>query len=128
MRSLIAATAVALVISAAAAEPSTMMGSRPMMSSGMALGSATMMIHHQVADYAKWRIAYDADQANRKAAGLTNCRVQRSLDDANDVLIMCNMTDLTKAKAFASSKMLADTMSKAGVVGKPQILFLTSPK
>jgi len=94
----------------------------------MSMGSQTMTIHHQVADYAKWRVAYDADQSNRKAAGLTNCRVQRSMDDANDVLISCDMADLTKAKSFTSSKALADTMSKAGVIGKPQFMYLTAPR
>jgi len=127
MRLLFAATAAALTISAAAAEPPTV-GSGPMRSSGMSMGGQTMTIHHQVADYAKWRVAYDADQANRKAAGLTNCRVQRSMDDANDVLISCDMADVTKARSFTSSKALADTMYKAGVMGKPQFMYLTAPK
>ena len=127
MRLLIAATAAALAISAAAAEPRTV-GSGPMRSSGMSMGGQTMTIHHQVADYAKWRVAYDVDQPNRKVAGLTNCRVQRSMDDANDVLISCDMADVTKAKIFTSSKALADAMSKAGVMGKPQFMYLTAPK
>jgi len=106
----------------------TMKGAGARTGSAMMMGSGTMMIHHKVADYAKWRVAYDADQVNRTAAGLTNCKVLSSMDDANDVLVSCNMADLAKAKAFASSKTLADTMSKAGVVGKPEILFMTSPK
>ena len=128
MRLLIAATAAALAISAAIAEPRTMMGSGPMRSSGMSMDGQTLTIHHQVADYAKWRVVYDADQPNRKAAGLTNCRVQRSMDDANDILISCDMADVAKARSFTSSKTLADTMSKAGVMGKPQFMFLTAPK
>jgi hypothetical protein len=106
----------------------TMKGAGARTGSAMMMGSGTMMIHHKVADYAKWRVAYDADQANRTAAGLTNCKVLSSMDDANDVLVSCNMADLAKAKAFASSKALADTMTKAGVMGKPDIMFLTSPK
>lgn len=134
MRLLIAATATAFAFSAAFADPSGTMGSQPMMGSHAMMGPAknvttgTMMIHHQVADYAKWRTAYDADQSNRTSAGLTSCRVQRSMDDANDLVILCNMADIAKAKAFTSSKALMDTMSKAGVVGKPQFLFLSPPK
>ena len=77
------------------------------------------MIHHKVADYAKWRVAYDTDQPNRTAAETDRLQVQRrSMDDAGDVLISCNMADVAKAKAFASSKTLArHTMSKAGVMG-----------
>jgi len=91
------------------------------------MGPGTMMIHHKVADYAKWRVAYDADQANRTAAGLTNCKVQRSMDDVNDVMVSCTMADVAKARTFATSKSLADAMTKAGVMGKPQIMFLAPP-
>lgn len=134
MRLLIAVTAAALVSSAACADPPSMMGSQTMMSShdmmgpAKMLGSGTMIIHHQVTDYAKWRIAYDADQPNRTKAGLTNCRVQRSMDDINDVMISCTMADVSKARTFTSSKTLMDTMSKAGVTGKPQFLFLSPPQ
>lgn len=106
----------------------TMKGVGTKKGSAMVMGSGTMMIHHKVADYAKWRVFYDADQVNRTAAGLTSCKVQSSMDDASDVLIFCNMADVAKARSFASSKPLADTMSKAGVIGKPEIVFLTSPK
>ena len=106
----------------------TMMGSGATMGSARMMGPGTMIIHHKVTDYAKWRVAFDADQVNRTAAGLSNCKVQRSMDDANDVMISCAMADVAKARSFADSKTLADTMSKAGVMGKPQILFLTAPK
>lgn len=140
MRLLLAATAATFVFSAAIAATApatgsgTMMGSGNMMGTGTMKGSAmsatsgTFVIHHKLADYTKWRVVYDADMPNRTAAGLTSCKVQRSMDDANDVLISCNMADLAKAKAFSSSKTLADTMSKAGVMGKPEFLFLASPK
>ena len=128
MRLLLATAAAALAISAAAAGPSPSMGSGTMMGPARMMGAGTMIIHHQVADYAKWRIAYDADQSNRTAAGLTNCRVQRSMDNANDIVISCSMADASKARGFASSKPLAETMTKAGVTGKPQILFLTPPQ
>ena len=128
MRLLIAATAAVLMCSAAIAAPSSMMGSQTMMGAAKTAGVGTMIVHHQVADYAKWRVAYDADEPGRTAGGLVNCRVQRSLDNANDVVVTCNMTDIAKARAFASSKKLMDTMTKAGVMGKPQILFLTPPQ
>ena len=134
MRLLIAAASVALVFSSALADPPPTTGSQPMMGShammgpSKMMGSGTMIIHHQVADYTKWRVAYDADQANRTAAGLTNCHVQRSMDNANDVMISCNMADAAKARTFTLSKTLMDTMSKAGVQGNPQFLFLGTPE
>jgi len=130
MRLLIAATAAVLLCSAAAstAAATPMMGSQSMMGPARAMGAGMMIIHHRVADYAKWRVVYDADQGNRTAAGLANCHVHRSMDNANDVVIGCSMADVAKARTFTSSKALAETMSKAGVLGKPQILFLSAPQ
>ena len=116
MRLLIAAVAAVLLISPAVAAPAMMT------TSGM------MMIHHRVADYAKWRPVYDADQSNREAAGLTNCRVHQSMSNANDVVIACDMADMNKAEAFASSTTMRDTMKKAGVMGKPEMLYLSAAK
>jgi hypothetical protein len=79
----------------------------------------TLIIHQMVADYAKWRPVYDAHKPVRDSAGLRNCRVQSATDDANDVLVICDVTSMAKAKAFTTSKSLADAMKGAGVVGKP---------
>lgn len=122
MRLAIFTAAVVLAFSAAVAAPSPMMGQASM------VGGGTLIIHHQVTDYAKWRIAYDADQVGRTAGGLTNCHVHRSMDNANDVVVACSMADVAKARKFVSSTALAETMAKAGVMGKPQILFLTPPQ
>lgn len=128
MRLAIFTAAVVLAFSAAVAAPSPMMGSQPMMGQASMVGGGTLIIHHQVTDYAKWRIAYDADQVGRTAGGLTNCHVHRSMDNANDVVVACSMADVAKARKFVSSTALAETMAKAGVMGKPQILFLTPPQ
>ena len=133
MRLLTAAITIALVTPTALAD-STMSASQPAMSSHAMMGpakmtgSGTMIIHHEVADYAKWRVAYDADLANRTNAGLTHCDVQRSMDNTNDVMISCHMADIAKARTFASSTTLMETMSKAGVMGKPQFMFLSPPQ
>lgn len=96
-------------------------------SSASAAGS-TLIIRQTVADYAKWRPAYDAHKAVRTHAGLTNCRVQSTTDNANDVFVICDMADVAKAKAFTSSKNLAEVMTKAGVMGKPEFFFLAAAR
>lgn len=128
MRLLLVTAAAVLFWSAATAAPASMMGSHSMMGPARAMGVGMMIIHHRVTDYAKWRVVYDADQVNRTAAGLSNCHVHRSMDNANDVVIGCSMADVAKARSFASSKALAETMTKAGVLDKPQILFLSPPQ
>ena len=75
-------------------------------------------------DYATWRPFFDGNKSNRAAAGLTNERVFRSADDKNEITIIFDDMDTKKAKDFASSQDLKDTMMKAGVVGKPTVYFL----
>ena len=87
-------------------------------------GPPLLVIHQMVADYTKWRPIYDAHQSARDEAGLKNCHVRSTADNANDVFVACEMADLAKAKAFTASRSLADAMKNAGVVSKPDFYFL----
>ena len=40
---------------------------------------APMVVQHRVRDYATWRLAYDAHEANRVGAGITDGRVAHKL-------------------------------------------------
>ena len=79
-----------------------------------------------MSDYGKWRPAFDQHSAMHKAAGLNNPRVLRSADDKNEILIIFDTTDTTKAKEFASSSNLKHVMTKAGVIDVPTMYFLES--
>lgn len=111
-RLLLAAAVISLAAASASAAP---------------MAGPLLVIHHKVADYAKWRPAYDADQPARTAAGLTNCTVRSAVGDANDVFIACQMADVAKARAFTAAPRLAAKMKGAGVVGKPEFHFLSAP-
>lgn len=80
-----------------------------------------LFIKHKVADYAKWKPVFDADAANRKAAGLQDHVVARGLEDSNTVLVITYMDDVAKAKAMVADPKLKETMQKAGVTGAPEI-------
>jgi hypothetical protein len=95
---------------------------------GFAFAADVFVIHHQVADYAKWRPVFDSHKSTQEAAGLTNPRVYHALDNANDITIVFDMADPAKAKAFAASKDLSAKMTAAGVTGKPNFSYLeTAP-
>jgi len=83
-----------------------------------------MIVRHKVGDYSKWRRAFDADAPHQKAAGLSNPRVMHSADDDNEVVVVFEDKDTRKAKDFAASAELRETMAKAGVIDKPTIYFL----
>lgn len=137
---IVAAAAAALLISpafaagstgtgkgASAAAPAPVTTAAPVPSAAMATPMPGEMVGHaKVADYAKWRPVFDADDTNRQAAGLTNPRVYQSMDNPNELIIVFDMADVKKAKDFASSKSLKAAMKKSGVKGKPDFWYVTA--
>jgi hypothetical protein len=94
----------------------------------LASAGEVFVIHHKVADYAKWRPVFDQHKATQEAAGLTNPRVYHALDNTHDITIVFDMADAAKAKAFAASKDLRARMTAAGVQGRPTFSYLeTAP-
>ena len=85
---------------------------------------AVMIIRHKVKDFAAWKRAYDAHKTTRDSAGLSNARLFRSADDASEVVILFDVADISKAKAFGASADLQSAMKGAGVVDQPDVYFL----
>jgi hypothetical protein len=85
---------------------------------------AMMVIHHKVKDYAAWRPAYDAHEQSRASAGITNGRVFRDADDPNDLVIILDVADVDRARTWSGSDDLRSVMSRAGVLGRPDIDFI----
>ena len=82
---------------------------------------ALMIIHHKVKDYTAWRPVYDAHENSRSSAGITNARVFRRAEDPNDLVILADVSDATKARSWMTSEDLKSAMQKAGVIGAPSI-------
>ena len=86
---------------------------------------AHILIRHKVTDFAKWKPAYDAHLTARKEAGLKEQSLLRGIDNPNEVVLLFEAEDLKRAQTFAESTDLREAIQKAGVVGKPDILFLS---
>jgi hypothetical protein len=84
-----------------------------------------LLVRHNVADFAKWKPVYDAYLGARQKAGLREKNLLRSINNPNEVVLLFEAEDLTRAQAFSESPDLREAMQKAGVVGKPEILFLS---
>ncbi len=84
---------------------------------------ASMFIKHRVADYAKWKSAFDEHEAMRREHGIISHSLHRDADDPNVVIIAFRVSDLNRAKEFAASEELRSTMERAGVQGPPEIWF-----
>jgi hypothetical protein len=78
-----------------------------------------MAITHKVANFAKWKAAYDAHDSARLAAGLHSFAIARGIEDSNRVLVAIRVEDTAKARQFSTSPDLKATMQKAGVTGAP---------
>jgi hypothetical protein len=85
---------------------------------------AYLLVRHKVADFAKWKPAYDAHQSARAAASLRDRLVLRGIDNPNEIVLLFEIGDLAKARTFMTSTSLRDVMQSAGVVDKPDIYFL----
>jgi hypothetical protein len=83
-----------------------------------------MLVRHKVRDFSDWRRGYDAHLPKRVAAGLTEKYLLRGADDANQVILLFEAQDLKRAKPFADSADLRETMQKVGVIDRPDIYFL----
>jgi hypothetical protein len=83
-----------------------------------------VLVRHKVADFAKWKPVYDGHHAARQKAGLREKSLLRSIDNPNEVVLLFEAEDLKRAQAFTESSDLREAMQKAGVVDKPDILFL----
>lgn len=83
-----------------------------------------VIIKHRVANFAKWKAAYESHDSTRLAYGLHNYIISRGLKDSNMVMVALKMDDTAKAKQFGSMSDLKTAMHKGGVLGAPVILFL----
>ena len=83
-----------------------------------------MIIRHKVADYSRWKEAFDAHLNLRKAAGETEARVMVSVDDPHEVTLFFDWDSIDRARRFAGSDDLKQAMKQAGVVGDPDVRLL----
>ena len=84
-----------------------------------------VLIRHKVRNFSEWKPGYDAHLPKRVEAGLTEKYLLRGADDPNEVILLFEARDLNRAKTFAQSVDLRETMQKVGVVDKPDMCFLS---
>lgn len=83
-----------------------------------------LVVHHRVRDFGQWKPFYDAHRPTREQAGVKELRLLHGADDPNDLTLLFEANDLSKAKAFVESSDVRDVMKKAGVMGAPDITYL----
>ena len=85
------------------------------------MATATMLVRHQVQDYAAWRAVYESVEGLRQQHGCTGAEVMVDPANKQDVFIIHRFPSVEAAEAFGGSAELKEAMGKAGVVGPPRI-------
>jgi heme-degrading monooxygenase HmoA len=85
---------------------------------------AYVLVRHKVADYARWKPVFDEHAPTRRANGSRGGQLFRNAGDPNEVVIVLEWDDLEKARRFAQSDDLRETMQRAGVADRPDVYFL----
>ena len=83
--------------------------------------ATSVVVRHRVADFDKWKPAYEEHGAVRKSHGCTGTEVLRDIDDPNEVLVVTQWPDRKAAKAFRDDPSLKEAMQNAGVISPPRI-------
>ncbi len=84
-----------------------------------------LLCKHKVADYAKWRRVFDSHVEAARESGLHLLHVLRDTVDPNLVVLLFRVDDLSKAKAFTEAPSASEAAESSGVIGVPEISFLS---
>jgi hypothetical protein len=87
------------------------------------MNNENLTVHLKVKDFSAWRTSYNGHEKERSSAGITNGRVFRNPDDPNDVVILQDVADVSKARSWLTSSEMKAVMEKSGVVGSPNLRF-----
>jgi hypothetical protein len=87
------------------------------------MNNENLTVHFKVKDFGAWRTSYNGHEKERTSAGITNGRVFRSADDPNEVVILQDVADVSKARTWLTSYEMKSVMEKSGILGLPTIRF-----
>jgi hypothetical protein len=83
--------------------------------------NSTVIIRHEVKDFATWRSVFDAAKPMREEGGEIKADVYRA---GNTVHAVIEYASLDQAKTHFGSPLLKEKMGEAGVIGVPEISFV----
>jgi quinol monooxygenase YgiN len=82
-----------------------------------------VLIIHEVADYAAWKLVFDGAAGMRKAAGERSYQVLRYENEPRKIVHFSVWTSIAAAKAFFESPRLVEIRKQAGVHA-PEFIYL----
>jgi len=83
-----------------------------------------LIVRVTVQDFDRWKIVYDSNLPARQSAGLKELNLWRNADKSNEVILLFEVSDIAKAKAYTLSPELKEKLKAGGVIGPADNLFL----
>ena len=87
----------------------------------------TLHIEHPITDFATWRAAFDRFAEQRRAAGVTDHRVSRPVDDQKYVVIDLDFATTDQAAAFLGflrTQVWGSPQNAPALAGEPRTTIL----
>jgi hypothetical protein len=85
----------------------------------------TLLVRHTIADYKTWRGVFDASLDFRHHGGEQSCRIFRDTEKDGEITLLFEWESAESAHLFMSSPDLREKMKQAGVLGSPEIHYLS---
>jgi heme-degrading monooxygenase HmoA len=83
-----------------------------------------MFVRHGVQDYDAWKSVFDSVGDLRKRNGEKSYQILRQENGSKKLVALFEWDSLDNARKYATSPELKEAMQRAGVTGKPEILFV----
>jgi quinol monooxygenase YgiN len=84
----------------------------------------TVILSHEVKDFAQWKTGFDSHETTRAAAGVKTTGVYTSVDNPNMVTVTTEFPSAEAVHGFVNSPDLKAAMEKGGVIGAPEVKIL----
>lgn len=84
------------------------------------------IVTHEVADFATWKVGFDAHNPVREAHGIRVIDLLTDAQNPNMVTGLMEVTDLDSFNTLFNSAELREAMTKGGVISAPEVRILIS--
>jgi len=83
-----------------------------------------MLVRNSVQDYEAWKSVFESAIDMRRRNGEKSYQILREGNGSSELIALFQWDNLDNARRYAASPELKEAMQRAGVIGKPEILFL----
>jgi hypothetical protein len=83
-----------------------------------------LIVKHRVEDFDRWHEAFHSNEHLLAEEGFGKLEILRGAFEPNLVVVMLEVKDMNKAKAFTSSQGASDSVNRGGVIGAPEGYWL----